>query len=151
MLQFCGDTDLTCTFDIRNLAFALAGATVLLYGYKLLAPNCSCSAISESNRVDLTNIPYDRQDVSSMNTQLLQQRSRPKNHVPETDSRIYDANSRVLDAAEMQLRNSGYHCLTTITCEIQQTCLILQGTVISFYLKQVAQESVRYIPGVTRL
>jgi uncharacterized membrane protein YeaQ/YmgE (transglycosylase-associated protein family) len=25
-------------FDIRNLGFALVGATVLLYGYKLLAP-----------------------------------------------------------------------------------------------------------------
>jgi osmotically-inducible protein OsmY len=84
-----------------------------------------------------------------MNTQLLQQRSRHKDQLLEIDaSRTCDTNSNILNAVEIKLRDSGHYCLTMITCEIQHAYLTLQGTVTSFYLKQVAQEAVRQVPGV---
>ena len=54
-------------------------------------------------------------------------------------------------AAESALRNSSYHDLALLTCRVRQGRATLQGTVRSFYLKQLAQERLRKLDGIQQI
>lgn len=55
-----------------------------------------------------------------------------------------------LDAC-YRLRHSGYAALANLTCRCKAGMLTLTGTLPSFYLKQVAQETVRGLESVDRV
>lgn len=49
------------------------------------------------------------------------------------------------------LRANAHRALRFLTCECGEGVLILRGRVSSYYDKQLAQESVRHIPGIKAL
>lgn len=50
-----------------------------------------------------------------------------------------------------QLRSSPYRELAGAACRVYRGVAILEGTVSSFYLKQIAQTLARRVPGVQRI
>lgn len=54
----------------------------------------------------------------------------------------------VTELALERLRASAHPCLRTLECEYQAGVLVLRGQVSSYYQKQLAQETVRDLPGV---
>lgn len=50
--------------------------------------------------------------------------------------------------ADASLLASAYHGLRTLRCEFHEGILMVRGRVSSFYLKQLAQEAIRKLPGV---
>ena len=57
----------------------------------------------------------------------------------------------VTSAAQLRIE-SAHHCrLQHVRCEHRNGVLTLTGTVPTFYHKQIAQECVRVVPGVTRI
>lgn len=57
----------------------------------------------------------------------------------------------VVRAAERRLEAAGYQPLLTIKCRFRQGRLLLTGHVPSYYHKQLAQEVMRALPGVSRI
>jgi osmotically-inducible protein OsmY len=57
----------------------------------------------------------------------------------------------IAGTAELRLRSSSYQALKAITCEYHDGVLILEGSVPSFYQKQVAQELVASLGGVQQI
>jgi osmotically-inducible protein OsmY len=53
--------------------------------------------------------------------------------------------------AENRLRGNSYLALKNISCEFADGVLTLRGCVPSYYLKQVAQETVAPLEGVARV
>jgi osmotically-inducible protein OsmY len=53
--------------------------------------------------------------------------------------------------AEVRLRDNGYRVLKKISCEYREGVLTLRGRLPSYYLKQVAQETVARVAGVQRI
>mgnify|MGYP002389154063 CR=1 FL=1 len=49
------------------------------------------------------------------------------------------------------LRESGYVGLRTVEVELEGQTVLLRGTVYSYYLKQMAQEITRKVPGVRHI
>ena len=47
------------------------------------------------------------------------------------------------------MQSSPYPDVRSISCEFQDGVIVLRGQVDSFYLKQVAQETIRNVEGVT--
>jgi osmotically-inducible protein OsmY len=65
-----------------------------------------------------------------------------------------DATPRPLglaERAESRLRSNPYLALKNISCEFDGDVLILRGCVPSYYLKQLAQESVAALSGGKRI
>jgi hypothetical protein len=60
-------------------------------------------------------------------------------------------NGSLAAAARERLRASAYREVRAVWCECQADVLVLRGQVSSFYLKQVAQESVKHLAGVQSL
>jgi osmotically-inducible protein OsmY len=56
--------------------------------------------------------------------------------------------SSIAEAAQNQLRNSVVH---TVSCEYDEGILVLRGRSRSYYEKQVAQETVKRIDGVSQV
>lgn len=54
-------------------------------------------------------------------------------------------------AAESRLARSGYPALKAVDCECRNGVLVLNGRVPSYYLKQVAQETVRSLSGLEEI
>jgi osmotically-inducible protein OsmY len=54
-------------------------------------------------------------------------------------------------AAMIRLRSSPYFALRILTCDFQRGHLIVYGTVPTYYMKQVAQETVRPVIGVEKI
>ncbi|MCC7335425.1 MAG: BON domain-containing protein [Pirellulaceae bacterium] len=50
-----------------------------------------------------------------------------------------------------RLHSCGYAALKSVECTHESGVLTLRGSVASFYLKQVAQERIRTIEGITRI
>lgn len=50
-----------------------------------------------------------------------------------------------------RLRQSGHYAMRTVTCDDEEGTLVLNGRLPSFYYKQLAQEVVLNVEGVTRL
>lgn len=61
------------------------------------------------------------------------------------------AGHRVLTAAEGRLRASSYPPLRALACEFCSGVLVLRGEVKSFYLRQLAQETVRSLAGIEEI
>jgi osmotically-inducible protein OsmY len=58
---------------------------------------------------------------------------------------------RIADAAKDCLRSSSYHALRGVTCTCDRGVLVLTGHLSSFYYKQLAQEAVASVQGVSRV
>ena len=58
---------------------------------------------------------------------------------------------RVVQTAEVQLRQNPCMCVRGLTCEYCAGLLVLRGRVSSYYHKQIAQETVKGIEGVDRV
>lgn len=54
-------------------------------------------------------------------------------------------------AGQNCLRRSPYPAVRNVSCEHHQGAIFLHGRVPSYYHKQVAQEAVARLPGVTRI
>ena len=57
----------------------------------------------------------------------------------------------VNEQARCALRASSYHAIRVVHCDFQNGVLRLNGSVSSFYLKQLVQALVKHIPGVERV
>ncbi len=55
------------------------------------------------------------------------------------------------EAAGECLRNSPYRALRGVRCECDEGVLLLRGRLPSFYHKQLAQEAVARLPGVSQV
>lgn len=58
---------------------------------------------------------------------------------------------QIVSAAQERLRATSIYELTQIRCALHEGTLFLCGTVSSFYHKQLAQEAVKALAGVTRI
>ncbi len=58
---------------------------------------------------------------------------------------------RIAEVASERLRNSPYRVLRGIVCECDHGVLLLRGHLPSFYHKQVAQEAVARVRGVSQV
>jgi osmotically-inducible protein OsmY len=61
------------------------------------------------------------------------------------------ASHEVARDAIARLRNNPYKVLTRVSCECKQGVLYLRGRLFSFHEKQVAQDAVAAVRGVTRV
>ena len=66
---------------------------------------------------------------------------------PDTPIRS-PSSERVVASAQRLLRQSRYGALHHVNCEFHEGILTLRGQVASFYMKQVAQTTVRGVEGV---
>jgi osmotically-inducible protein OsmY len=57
----------------------------------------------------------------------------------------------VTEAAKDRLRKTPYWALKALSCEYDRGALFLRGQLPSFYQKQLAQEAVVGLPGVTQV
>lgn len=57
----------------------------------------------------------------------------------------------VLEAARASLRRSSSIVVRAVSCDYDQGVLVLRGRVPSYYCKQLAQETVAHLPGVTQV
>ena len=55
------------------------------------------------------------------------------------------------ESAGRRLKESGCHELRTITCHYHEGMVFLRGRVNSYYLKQLAQETIRNVAGVEQI
>ena len=53
--------------------------------------------------------------------------------------------------AESKLRGNSYLALKHLSCEYENGTLVLRGCLPTYYLKQLAQETVAHLEGVTRV
>ena len=58
---------------------------------------------------------------------------------------------RLAEQAESRLRTNSYYALKQVSCECRHGTLILRGSLPSYYLKQIAQEMVVRLDGVTQV
>jgi osmotically-inducible protein OsmY len=59
--------------------------------------------------------------------------------------------STIAEVAIERLRNSPYEAMRRVSCECKHGVLILRGRLSSFHEKQMAQETVARIDGVTQV
>ncbi len=57
----------------------------------------------------------------------------------------------IVEVAMERLRKSPYKAMRRVTCECKHGVLFLRGRLFSFHEKQVAQEAVAGVDGVTRV
>ena len=57
----------------------------------------------------------------------------------------------IAEVAMERLRDSPYKAMRRISCECQHGVLLLRGRLFSFHEKQMAQETVARIDGVTQV
>ena len=71
-------------------------------------------------------------------------------HLPPLgDSQVAFCN--IAEAAMECLRNSPYKAMHRVSCECKHGVLFLRGRLFSFHEKQVAQEAVAGVSGVTQV
>jgi osmotically-inducible protein OsmY len=58
---------------------------------------------------------------------------------------------KIAEAATERLRSSPYAALKSVLCESEHDILYLRGRLPSFYHKQLAQEAVAKVRGVTQV
>ena len=61
------------------------------------------------------------------------------------------ARSLVVDSARGRLSRSCYRQIRQVTCRYHEGVLFLHGQLSSYYLKQIAQETVRDLEGVEEI
>jgi osmotically-inducible protein OsmY len=57
----------------------------------------------------------------------------------------------IQELAESKLRGNSYLALKNLSCEYEDGTLVLRGCLPTYYLKQLAQETVAHLEGVTRV
>jgi osmotically-inducible protein OsmY len=58
---------------------------------------------------------------------------------------------RIAEVAMDRLRDSRYNAMRQVSCECEHGVLFLRGRLFSFHEKQVAQEAVAGVSGVTQV
>ncbi len=58
---------------------------------------------------------------------------------------------QILQLARERLEATKIYELSRLHCELQGDALVIRGNVSSFYLKQLAQEAVKSMPGIRRI
>jgi hypothetical protein len=72
--------------------------------------------------------------------------------VTQTDRKSHFPSHTIVQAAKARLRTVPYPTIQTLSCECdEQGVLLLRGRLPSFYEKQLAQEAVARLPGVTQV
>jgi len=66
-------------------------------------------------------------------------------------SPVRNSTTNIAEAAMECLRCSLYKVFAGVSCDCEQGVLLLRGRVSSFYHKQVAQEAVARVNGVTQV
>ncbi len=66
-------------------------------------------------------------------------------------SSVSNSTTNIAEAAMECLRCSPHKAFTGVSCDCEQGVLLLRGRVSSFYHKQVAQEAVARVNGVTQV
>ena len=64
---------------------------------------------------------------------------------------VIDTPTTITEVAKERRGDSPYQDMRRISCECKHGVLFLQGRLFSFYEKQVAQETVARIDGVTQV
>lgn len=59
--------------------------------------------------------------------------------------------SELGETAQDHLRRSPYSAIRRVSCEVRHATLVLHGRLPSYYLKQVAQETVARLDGVIQV
>jgi osmotically-inducible protein OsmY len=72
-------------------------------------------------------------------------------HGPEAKLREEDRCRNLSEAARSRLRRSPHTAVRDMSCQCYQGVLLLRGQLSTFYLKQVAQETVSGLTGVTQV
>jgi hypothetical protein len=58
---------------------------------------------------------------------------------------------RMIDMAQTRLRQSPYPLLKRISCDYNEGVLVLRGRLPNYHHKQMAQESVRWLDGISEI
>jgi osmotically-inducible protein OsmY len=58
---------------------------------------------------------------------------------------------RIAELAERRLHGNSHQALKNVSCTYQGGVLVLQGTLPTYYLKQIAQETIARMEGVERI
>ncbi len=77
-------------------------------------------------------------------------RATPKTSV-EMEHSLCNPTCDVIKSARERFRQSPHPALWTLSCDFDQGVLRLQGQLSSFYHKQLAQEAVAHLAGVTKI
>lgn len=67
------------------------------------------------------------------------------------DEASYLSKSSLSTIALQRLHSSGYALLKLVQCEQKNGVIVIRGTVSSYFLKQIAQEQLRSIQGMTHI
>ncbi|TWU39439.1 BON domain-containing protein [Novipirellula artificiosorum] len=67
------------------------------------------------------------------------------------DTRPDEPERCIAEIARQRLHVRGYSLARLVRCDEQNGVIVLNGTVPSYFLKQMAQETVRSIQGVSRI
>jgi osmotically-inducible protein OsmY len=68
-----------------------------------------------------------------------------------TDGNGHDRSREVAEAARDCLQRSPYRPVKNVSCECRQGVLFLRGPLPTFYLKQLAQEAVARVEGMSQV
>jgi osmotically-inducible protein OsmY len=68
-----------------------------------------------------------------------------------TDGNGHDRSHESADAARRCLQRSPYYPIRSVSCECRQGVLFLRGLLPTFYLKQIAQEAVARVEGISQV
>ncbi|MGQ0636817.1 MAG: BON domain-containing protein [Planctomycetaceae bacterium] len=64
---------------------------------------------------------------------------------------VSKADDQLQQHVRQALRASGYRVLASLECRVWNGVVVLQGSVPTFHLKQVAQNAARRLPGVRQI
>ena len=70
---------------------------------------------------------------------------------PPTDGSGHDRSHESAEAARDCLQRSPYGPIRNVSCECRQGVLFLRGPLPTFYLKQLAQEAVARVKGISHV
>ena len=68
-----------------------------------------------------------------------------------TDGNGHDPSYESAEAARDCLQRSPYFLIRSVSCECRQGVLFLRGPLPTFYLKQLAQEAVARVKGISQV
>ena len=69
----------------------------------------------------------------------------------EFETRNENPQAKITELAERRLHGNSHQALKNISCTYQDGVLVLQGTLPTYYLKQLAQETIVRMEGVERI
>jgi osmotically-inducible protein OsmY len=71
--------------------------------------------------------------------------------ISNTMSTPISTSQQIVEGAENCLRHNSYLALKNVRCDFHEGALILRGCLPTYYLKQVAQQTVSRLEGVDRI